>query len=312
MGEPAIKLTPPFNKDEKQKAETPKSAPKSKVTKYHLMALCTVVLVLITLLSYQWFIYSKSNIETNNAYVEADIYNVQSRMMGYVKELSVEEGDPVKKGQTLLALDDTDINVEKAFKEVKLKKANVDFERATRLVKEKLISQSDFELVEANKVAAETDFKGSELKLQYTHIFAPVDGVVAKTSIRSSQFIQPGQNLVTVVSNKNIWIKANYKETQIQKVKPGQKVTIEVDAYPGVEFHGQVAELYPSSGAVLSLLPPENATGNFTKVVQRIPVKISVEQNDSYPLKMGMSVVTTIHIDSDHIDSDHIDSGEQP
>jgi membrane fusion protein (multidrug efflux system) len=300
MGEPAIKLTPPSSNDERKKAETPKSTQKNKITKIHLMAICGVALVLITMLSYQWFIYSKTHIETNNAYVEADIYNVQSRMMGYVKELSVEEGDPVKKNQTLLVLDDTDINVEKAFKEVKLKKANVDFERAVKLVKEKLISQSDFELVEANKIAAETDFKGSELKLQYTHVSAPADGVVAKTSIRSGQFIQPGQNLVTVVSNKSIWIKANYKETQIQKVKPGQKVSIEVDAYPGVEFHGQVAELYPSSGAVLSLLPPENATGNFTKVVQRIPVKISVQQNEAYPLKVGMSVVTTIHTDSDY------------
>jgi membrane fusion protein (multidrug efflux system) len=268
------------------------------VLKLVLTLLGSFVAGLVVALSYNWFIFSRLHIETNNAYIEADVFNVQSRMMGYVKSLPVEEDQEVKQNDTLLLLDETDINVEKGFKEAKLKKAKADFDRASTLVKSKLISQSDYELAEAGVIAAQADYRGSQLKLQYTQVLSPSDGVIAKTYVKPGQFIQPGQNLVTVVSKQKFWIKANYKETQIEKIKPGQHAEIEIDAYPGMTFEGQVEGIYPSSGAILSLIPPENATGNFTKVVQRVPVKISIVPKPGYELRPGMSVSTTIHLPS--------------
>jgi len=293
MSEPAIKLVPP-NEPVTNKYQF-------KLSKHFMFQLVLLgfgcfIAGMVTTLSYHWFVYSKSHIETNNAYIETDIYNVQARMMGYVKKVTVEEDQKVTPMQVLIQLDDTDVNVEKGFKEAKLKKTQADFGRAKSLVKARLISQSDFELAEAAMIGAKADYRGSELKLKYTEIVSPVSGVVGKTYVKPGQFIQPGQNLVTVISNEKVWIKANYKETQIDKIHVGALVDIEIDAYPGVEFQGHVDGIYPSSGSVLSLLPPENATGNFTKVVQRVPVKISIVKKPGYDLRPGMSALTTVHI----------------
>ena len=257
------------------------------------MAMLTV-LSLVATLSYKWFIYAASHIETNNAYIEGDIYHVQSRMMGFTKELKVVEGSVVHKGDLILTLDDTDILVEKGYKEAKLKKASADFHRAEKLLELKMVSQSDFEALEAGNIAAQADANGTDLKLKYTQVIAPADGVIAKSYVRPGQFIQPGQNLFTLVSDQNLWIKANYKETQIEKIHKGQTVLVEVDAFPDVRMKGTVEDIYPSSGAVVSLFPPENATGNFTKVVQRVPVKIKLVDTQKRALRPGMSVNTTV------------------
>jgi membrane fusion protein (multidrug efflux system) len=254
----------------------------------------TLVFCLTSVLSYRWFIFAQSHIETNNAYVEGDVYHAQARMMGYVRDLSVKEGQIVKKGDLLLKLDDTDVLLEKGFKEAKLKKALADFHRGENLLGQKLISKSDFETLEAVLAANQADADATGLKLKYTEVFAPADGVIAKTYARPGQFIQPGQNLLTLVSQKDLWIKANYKETQIEKVKVGQKVIVEIDAFPDQLLSGEVEDIYPSSGSVVSLFPPENATGNFTKVVQRVSVKIALKNPKDLPLRPGMSVVTSI------------------
>jgi membrane fusion protein (multidrug efflux system) len=108
--------------------------------------------------------------------------------------------------------------------------------------------------------------------------------------------VQPGQQLLAIVPDGRVWVTANLKETQLEKVRPGDAVTIEVDAYPGVRFRGTVESLSPATGARFALLPPDNATGNFTKVVQRVPVRIAVDpgQDPGHPLRPGMSAVVTI------------------
>lgn len=293
MGESAkvFELDPADLKGSKAKKVT------DSILKMSLIIFISFMSGLISFLAYDWFIYSHNHMETNNAYIEGDIYQVHSRMMGYVRELKVEEGAKVNEKDILLVLDDTDINVEKRVKEARLKKTQADFNRAKILMKAHLISISDYELLEATLAAASADVEGSDLKQKYTHIITPADGMIAKIFVRPGQFIQPGQNLFTVVSNKRFWIKANYKETQVEKIKIGQKVDVDVDAYPGVKFTGQVVGVYPSSGSTLSLLPPENATGNFTKVVQRVPIKISLDQVEGYEFRPGMSVITSILLD---------------
>jgi membrane fusion protein (multidrug efflux system) len=134
------------------------------------------------------------------------------------------------------------------------------------------------------------------LQLSYTAILAPADGMVSKKSVEVGQLVNPGQPLMAVVPLRDVWVVANLKETEIADVRKGNTVDFTVDAYPDQTFRGEVESLSPATGAKFSLLPPDNATGNFTKVVQRIPVKIHVSggEDATHPLRPGMSAEVVI------------------
>jgi membrane fusion protein (multidrug efflux system) len=135
----------------------------------------------------------------------------------------------------------------------------------------------------------------AELNLSYTTIVSPIDGVVGNRTLRAGQYVQAGTQLMAVVPVAAAYIVANYKETQLTDVRPGQPVAIGVDTFPGVTFNGHVDSIAPASGQEFALLPPDNATGNFTKVVQRIPVKIVLDPSEfAGELRPGMSVYPTI------------------
>ncbi|MDQ0393987.1 HlyD family secretion protein [Labrys monachus] len=136
----------------------------------------------------------------------------------------------------------------------------------------------------------------AELNLSYTNVVAPVDGVVGNRTLRVGQYVQAGTQLMAVVPLAAAYVVANYKETQLTGVRPGQAADIDVDMFPGVTFHGHVDSIAPASGQEFALLPPDNATGNFTKVVQRIPVKIVLDAGNPLAggLRPGMSVYPTI------------------
>lgn len=146
---------------------------------------------------------------------------------------------------------------------------------------------------------SEALFRSSELSVSYTTIYAPVDGFITKKSVQSGNQIQAGQPLMAVVPLDDIWVIGNYKETQLEKVKPGQTVKIGVDMFPGKTFSGRVDSIMAGTGSAFSLFPPENATGNFVKVVQRIPVKIVIDKNSDveHILRVGMSVEPTILVE---------------
>jgi membrane fusion protein (multidrug efflux system) len=130
----------------------------------------------------------------------------------------------------------------------------------------------------------------------YTKIYAPSDGYITKKNVEVGNQVQGGQPLMALVPLHDVWIVANYKETQLTNVRPGQKVEIKVDMYPGKAFSGTVDSIMAGTGSVFSLFPPENATGNYVKVVQRIPVKIVFDagQDPHHLLRPGMSVVPTV------------------
>ncbi|MFT4119004.1 HlyD family secretion protein [Bradyrhizobium sp.] len=136
----------------------------------------------------------------------------------------------------------------------------------------------------------------AELNLSYTQIVSPIDGVVGNRTLRVGQYVQAGTQLMSIVPAEGAYVVANFKETQLTNVVAGQKVEIEVDTFPGKVVHGHVDSIAPASGQEFALLPPDNATGNFTKVVQRIPVKIAldVETSPAIALRPGMSVIPTI------------------
>jgi membrane fusion protein (multidrug efflux system) len=138
--------------------------------------------------------------------------------------------------------------------------------------------------------------EAARLQLSYATITAPVSGIVSRKSVEVGQLVQVGQPLLAIVQGHDTWVTANFKETQLSRMRPGQTAEIEVDAYPGVTFHGRVESLAAATGARFSLLPPDNATGNFTKVVQRVPVKIVFTDppDPNRPLRVGMNVSVVV------------------
>ncbi len=136
----------------------------------------------------------------------------------------------------------------------------------------------------------------ADLNIEYTKIYAPVDGYITRKSVQLGNQIMAGQPLMALVSLNDIWVTANYKETEMGNIKPGQEVEIEVDSYPGKVFRGKVDSIMAGTGVSFSLFPAENATGNYVKVVQRIPVKILLEPgaDKDHLLKVGMSVEPTV------------------
>jgi len=155
------------------------------------------------------------------------------------------------------------------------------------------VRQADAGTAAASVESYRASLEAAELTLSYTTIRSPIDGVVTRKSVEVGQIVQPGQGLMTVIPLQDTWVTANFKETQLAGVRPGQKAEIHVDMY-GQSVTGHVDSIAGATGSRLSLLPPENATGNFVKVVQRIPVKILVDQTNGLILRPGMNVDVTI------------------
>ncbi len=205
-----------------------------------------------------------------------------------------------------------------------LKLAKTDKDRAVKLYAEQVIPQerydramTTYEVAQAQVKAAEEQLRQAEsqkitqistiqqklaaaqladLNFDYTKIYAPVDGYVTKKTVQIGNQIETGQPLMAVVSLKDIWVTANFKETEMENIRPGQKATIEVDSYPGKTFTGKVDSIMAGTGVSFSLFPPENATGNYVKVVQRIPIKIVLDEgtDKDHLLRIGMSVMPTV------------------
>ena len=162
-------------------------------------------------------------------------------------------------------------------------------------------TQAQVKLSEAKIAEAKAKLEDSMLQVADTHIVSPVAGKVTKKSVQPGQWVQPGQYLMAIVPLNEIWVIANFKETQLTYMRPGQEVLIKIDSYPGKLFHGKIDSIAPGTGARFSLLPPENATGNFVKVVQRIPVKILINEGDlkGHPetiLRPGSNVTASVDV----------------
>lgn len=151
---------------------------------------------------------------------------------------------------------------------------------------------------EARVAQTKAALQQAEFNLQYTKVKAPTAGVVSRRTAEVGQIVQPGQPLMALIALDEVWIMANFKETQLAELRPGQRATVRVDAYGGKDFSGHVDSIAAATGARFSLLPPENATGNYVKVVQRVPVKIVLEpgQDPDHVLRPGMSVVPTVYL----------------
>jgi membrane fusion protein (multidrug efflux system) len=161
------------------------------------------------------------------------------------------------------------------------------------------VKSAELARAEALLKAAQTDVGVAELNLEHTIVRAPTDGVVSKRSVEVGQVVQVGQPLLALVPLHDVWVVANFKETQLTSIRPGQRAEVRVDTYPGMTFVGSVNSISAGTGSRFSLLPPENATGNWVKVVQRVPVKILLDGKtvgNPQPLRAGMSAVVTVRL----------------
>ena len=367
---------------EETNTETKQPAPKKRNPVF-------IIILALLVIGGGWFGISKylhglHHEDTDDAQVSADINLIIPRISGYVSEIRVKDNQLVKKGDTLLILDNRDYqlkleeaqaalavaksNLENAKAVTNAARANIsptrasistadaqieaakinvwrttqDYERYSNLIKDHSITQQQYEQAMAAKQTAEkqlailqeqknqaaqqtnavsaqsnatsqqigiaestikqkqVDIDAAKLNLSYTAIVAPEAGMISKVNIQTGQFLQAGQALFSVVHSNSVWVVANFKETQLDKMKEGQKVVVTADAYDGHKFQGVLSSFSPATGSTFALLPPDNASGNFVKVVQRLPVKIEfTDSSDSLVRKLrpGMNVIVDVHLD---------------
>lgn len=348
-----------------------------------------MIILALLLVAGAWFgiskyTHSQHHEVTDDAQVSADISPVIPRVAGFVKEIRVRDNQFVKKGDTILVIDDRDfvLKVEQAEAalltaqnnltsaratteaaraniassrasvgtvdaQIEAAKVNVwrsaqDYERYSNLYNDHSITKQQYEQALAAKQTAErqlnilqeqkkqasqqtnsvteqsnatasqigiadasikqreVDVATAKLNLSYTVVTAPEDGLVSRIPVNAGQFLQAGQALFSIVHADKLWVVANFKETQLNKMVPGQKVEVTADAFGKHKFQATLASFSPATGSTFSLLPPDNASGNFVKTVQRVPVRIEfTETSDSLlrRLRPGMSVNVDVHLD---------------
>jgi membrane fusion protein (multidrug efflux system) len=185
-----------------------------------------------------------------------------------------------------------------AQSQAELQQAQSQAEGTKTAPQQVIITQAQAKSAEARAQLAQSALDQARLNLEYTTIKAPVAGIVSKKSIEAGQVVQPGQPLMAIVPQEDIWITANFKETQLAEMHQGQTATVSIDAFGGRVLNAHVDSLASATGAKFSLLPPENATGNYVKVVQRIPVKLVFEagQDAEHQLRPGMSTVVKVRV----------------
>ena len=253
--------------------------------------------------------YASGHESTDDAFIDGHVVAISPKISGHISKVYVTDNEMVKSGQLLFEIDNRDYVVREELARADLKAALAEFKQASQdagryheLRIQKDISEQQYEratlrvqTAQAQLDSAKARFDQAELHLSYTRIRAPEDGQVAKKAVEVGAYVQEGQTLLAIVPPER-WITANFKETQMAHIHPGEKVSFSVDAYPGRVFHGQVDSIQHGTGSRFSLLPVENATGNYIKVVQRVPVKIVFEDSFSSekPLALGMSVVPAV------------------
>lgn len=241
-------------------------------------------------------VFRMTHVSTNNAQIEGEFYYVTPKVGGMIKEVYVKSNDMVEKGQKLVALDTTDYEISKTNVSANYDKAKGDYDRINQLYQQGMVSKQEYEHAKAAYESAQSAYARENQNISYTNLTSPAKGMIGKKNAEPGQVIAPGQSLMVVVPLDGLYVVANIKETEIGKIKQGQDVEVTIDAFKGKHFKGKVASIGAATGAKFSLLPPDNAAGNFVKVVQLIPIKILFEGDDvaKYPARPGMSVEVVI------------------
>jgi membrane fusion protein (multidrug efflux system) len=249
-----------------------------------------------------YLIHASYHETTDDAYTTGNVHNISSRVAGTVTEVAVEDNQFVKKGQVLARLDPRDFQVQVDKAQADYNRAKADFERVDSIRNSPnsggAISKQEYDQIQANLGVAKAALDDAQDQLNYCTITAPEDGYVGDKTVQTGNRVAVGTVLMSVV--QDLWVVANYKETQVGEMAKGQKVRVNVDEISGHTFTGHVDSFSPGSGSIFALLPPENATGNFTKIVQRVPVKILLDRQSTrgYEERLvpGLSVETDVRL----------------
>jgi len=290
-------------------------------------------LLILLLLVGGAFVYKQMSryVGTNDAQIDGYKVDLSSDLLLRIIKLYVDEGDFVEEGQIVCKLDDSILLSQKAeaianisamqsmlaLREYELAKIKKDYERARQGQRDQIISPQDydhahrdFQIAQSAVDVAKADIEESvrqlgviEATLAHTNILATHRGSIVKRWVQAGDVVQPGQAIFSLADLHDIWVVANLQETDIQRVRLGDTVKIEVDAYPGVTFQGKVYVIRGSAAGQFSLIPPDNATGNYTKVAQRVPLKITIAPPKNFPsaeplyLFPGLSVEVKIYVE---------------
>jgi membrane fusion protein (multidrug efflux system) len=304
--------------------ETPTSPKKTISWKMLLVGLGVFLLVIFGI---SWYAHSKKFVWTNDAYLDGYQISISADIEARIIELYVDEGDVVKTGQLLCQLDESIFNSQREdaatnvallqesinLQKIEMEKLRDIYRVARQEFENQIISYIDFDKIEKDYHFAMANYKVAEANLingiaklgivdellRHTKIFAPRDGSIAKRWVVAGDVAQIGQPLFGLTDVKNIWVTANLEEGKVGHLRPGDEVDIRIDAYPDRSFTGSVFVVRASAASQFSLIPPDNATGNFTKVVQRVPVKILLNMpNSKDPLYLypGMSAEISVKI----------------
>jgi membrane fusion protein, multidrug efflux system len=245
-----------------------------------------------------YLVYSSYHQTTDDAYTTGHVHSISTRVAGTVIDVAVDDNQRVKKGDVLVRLDPRDFQVAVDKAQADYDRAVSDFQRDASLKASGAISQQDYDTMKAALGVAKANLDDARDQLNYCTVVAPEDGVVGNKTVETGNRLAQGTVLMSVV--QDVWVVANYKETQVGQMVQGQAVAIQIDEIPGHTFTGYVDSLSPGSGSTFALLPPENATGNFTKIVQRVPVKIrfSADSVRGYEQRLvpGLSVETDVEM----------------
>lgn len=368
----ATAVSPNANPTRTTGASPPPSEPARSPRRFVVPVVFAVLALAALIAGYRRWSYGQTHESTDNAQIDGHLTPVLARVGGFVKLVVPEENTPVKEGDTIAVIDDSEYRVRLASADADLEaarvvaggkgvvgqsgaavesaasqrralesqieaakatliKAQADFARLKELADKQVVSQQQLDaaqwavttasasieglqrqeasaaagivgaeagtrLAQARLRAAAAARDNARLLLSYTGITAPQSGTVARRQVEPGQLVQPGQPLMVIVDDHDIWVTANFKETQLARIRVGQPVDLDIDAYPDCAAKGAVESVSAATGARFALLPPDNATGNFTKVVQRVPVRIRITEGcgAARPLRPGLSL--TAHV----------------
>jgi membrane fusion protein (multidrug efflux system) len=261
-----------------------------------LVILATILIVLGTI----YFIYSSHYETTDDAYTTGHIHNISSRVTGTVIAVLVDDNEFVKQGQVLVQLDPRDYQVKVDEARSSYIKDKAAYDRQNVVKGDGAISQDIYDQSQAAVTSDKAALDDAEDQLSYCTICAPTDGYIGSKAVELGNRVDVGGQLMDVI--QDAWVVANYKETQLGSMVPGQRAAITVDAIPSHKFYGWIDSFSPGSGTVFALLPSDNATGNFTKIVQRVPVKIVFDRESTRGyegrLVAGLSVEISVDLKS--------------
>ena len=289
-----------------------------------------IIIVGGAIAAFYWYMGTREYISTDDAFIDANRVAVSTKILGRIDTLTVSEGDTVHAGQVLVRLDDIDLRAQLnqarsslalsaeniLLANVNLDKAQMDFKRAAAQLKDNIITKEQYDHAQSELESSKARYSIAvaqsntaraqigiiETQLRNTVISSPMDGVVSKRWALPGDVVSPGQPVFTVYDLQNIWVTANLEETSIGILRSADKVEMIVDAYPQIKFVGRVFQIGTNTASQFSLIPPNNASGNFTKVTQRVPVKISIQpiagQKDSSAVQLlpGMSVEVKVKV----------------